>query len=657
MQLNFDFYFNEVIQMKDGFIKIAAATPEIHVADCEFNANNIIALCREADEQGVRVLGFPELCITGYTCSDLFLHNLLLDSAMEQLMRIARETAGMDMLIAVGVPVRAPGGALYNTAAVLHKGEVLGFVPKQNIPNYTEFYELRHFTEANADTEFEVRLPIEGGEAFAMCSPKQIFRSLNTPELCVGVEICEDLWVANPPSGQLAEQGATILINLSASDEIIGKAQYRRDLVRMQSGKCFAAYMYCDAGQGESSTDLVFAGHNVIAESGSLLAQSPRFATGLTTADIDLKKLEYDRRRCNTFRTNASVDMGFYEVGFDMEIRETRLERTFPNTPFVPADKDDLEARCEEILTLQATGLATRIRHTHARTAVVGLSGGLDSALALVVTVHAFDLLNRDRKDIIAVTMPCFGTTSRTKNNALTLAEAYGTTCRQIEIGASVTQHFIDIGHDMEDHSVTYENGQARERTQVLMDIANKTGGMVIGTGDLSELALGWATYNGDHMSMYGVNCSIPKTLVRYLTAYEAQRAGGETGRVLLDILDTPVSPELLPPKDGEISQRTEDLVGPYELHDFFLYYMLRFGMEPRKIYRMACRTFAGKFEPDFIKKWLTTFMRRFFMQQFKRSCLPDGPKVGTVTLSPRGDWRMPSDAVSALWLKQCEAL
>ncbi|MGN1031627.1 MAG: NAD(+) synthase [Butyricicoccaceae bacterium] len=644
--------------MKDGFIKIAAATPEIHVADCKFNADNIIALCREADEKGVKVLGFPELCITGYTCSDLFLHNLLLDSAMQQLGRILRETRDMDMVILVGIPVRAPGGALYNTAAVLHKGVVMGFVPKRNIPNYTEFYELRHFTEANENTEFEVSVPDGDGETtWAPCTPNIIFRCNELPELTIGVEICEDLWVPNPPSGKLAEQGATVLVNLSASDEIIGKAQYRRDLVKMQSGKCFAAYMYCDAGQGESSTDLVFAAHNVIAESGSLLAQSPRFTTGLTTADIDLKKLDYDRRRCNTFRTVTSPENGWIEVGFDMELTETKLERVFPNTPFVPSDKDDLAARCEEILTLQATGLATRIRHTHARTAVVGLSGGLDSALALVVTVHAFDLLGRDRKDIIAVTMPCFGTTSRTKNNALTLAEAYGTSCRQIEIGASVTQHFIDIDHDMEDHSVTYENGQARERTQVLMDIANKTGGMVIGTGDLSELALGWATYNGDHMSMYGVNCSIPKTLVRYLTAYEAQRAGGETGRVLLDILDTPVSPELLPPKDGEISQKTEDLVGPYELHDFFLYYMLRFGMEPRKIYRMACRTFEGKFEPDFIKKWLTTFMRRFFMQQFKRSCLPDGPKVGTVTLSPRGDWRMPSDAVSALWLEQCEQL
>ena len=635
--------------MKDGFIKVAAATPEIHVADCVFNADNILKLCREANDKGVQVIGFPELCLTGYTCSDLFLHNILLDGAKEQLLRIADETKDMDMLILIGIPVRA-GSALYNCAAFLHKGEILGMIPKRNIPNYTEFYELRHFTEANEDTaEY-----LTWGEQEFVISPLQVFQCADMPEFTVSAEICEDLWVANPPSSQLAQAGATIIFNLSASDEIIGKAAYRRDLVRMQSGRGQCAYIYCDAGQGESSTDLVFAGHNIIAENGSILAQSKRFDTGLTISEVDVKRLDYERRRQNTFRAANEL---VAETPFTMEIRETELTRYIAPTPFVPSDKDDLAERCEEILTLQATGLATRIRHAHAKTAVVGLSGGLDSALALIVTVHAFDMLGRDRKDIIAVTMPCFGTTSRTKNNALTLADAYGTTCRTIEIGASVTQHFIDIGHDMEDHSVTFENGQARERTQVLMDIANKTGGMVIGTGDLSELALGWATYNGDHMSMYSVNGSIPKTLVRYLTAYEAERAGGETGRVLRDVLATPVSPELLPPKDGEISQKTEELVGPYELHDFYLYYLLRFGFEPKKIFRMAKHAFGGAYDDATIKKWLTTFIRRFFIQQFKRSCLPDGPKVGTVTLSPRGDWRMPSDAVSALWLQQCEQL
>ena len=633
--------------MKDGFIKVAAATPEIHVADCAFNADNILALCREANEKGVQAVCFPELCLTGYTCSDLFLHNILLDGAKQQLLRIAGETAEMDMLIVVGLPVRV-GGTLYNCAAFLHKGNILGMIPKRNIPNYTEFYELRHFTEADDDTEEYLEWD---GQEFCI-DPNQIFCCTDLPDFAVSAEICEDLWVPNPPSSDLACAGATILFNLSASDEIIGKAAYRRNLVCMQSGRGLCGYIYCDAGQGESSTDLVFAAHNIIAENGTLLAQSPRFATGLTISEIDVTRLTYERRRQNTFREGYVS-----RVWFDMELRETELTRPIAQTPFVPSDKGDLAARCEEILTLQATGLATRVRHAHAKTAVVGLSGGLDSALALIVTVHAFDLLGRDRRDIIAVTMPCFGTTSRTKNNALTLAAAYGTTCKTIEIGASVTQHFIDIGHDMEDHSVTFENGQARERTQVLMDLANKTGGMVIGTGDLSELALGWATYNGDHMSMYGVNISIPKTLVRYLTAYEADRAGGETGRVLRDVLATPVSPELLPPKDGEISQKTEELVGPYELHDFFLYYLLRFGMEPKKIFRMAKQAFAGVYDDATIKKWLTTFVRRFFIQQFKRSCLPDGPKVGTVTLSPRGDWRMPSDAVSALWMEQCEQL
>ncbi|HBI63588.1 MAG TPA: NAD(+) synthase, partial [Clostridiales bacterium] len=545
--------------MKDGFIKVAAATPEIHVADCAFNADNILALCREANEKGVRVIGFPELCLTGYTCGDLFLHDVLLDGAKQQLLRIARETAEMDMLILIGLPVRLRG-SLYNAAAFLHKGKILGMIPKRNIPNYTEFYELRHFTAAPEDMDEHVAW----GEQNFWISAKLVFRCKDLPELAVSAEICEDLWVSNPPSGELARAGATIIFNLSASDEIIGKASYRRDLVRMQSGRCLCGYVYCDAGQGESTTDLVFAGHNLIAENGALLAQSPRFETGLTISDIDVRRLEYERRRQNTFRTSEYY--GVTGVEFDMELRDTALTRPITPTPFVPADKTDLAARCEEILSLQATGLATRVRHAHAKTAVVGLSGGLDSALALIVTVHAFDLLGRDRKDIIAVTMPCFGTTSRTKNNALTLAAAYGTSCRTIEIGDSVRQHFADIGHDMDDHSVTFENGQARERTQVLMDLANKTGGMVIGTGDLSELALGWATYNGDHMSMYGVNASVPKTLIQYIVRYVAttmEKDDKQGADILLDVLDTPISPELTPADEkGNIQQKTEDLVG-----------------------------------------------------------------------------------------------
>ena len=437
--------------MRDGFIKVAAATPEIHVADCVFNADNIIALCREADEQGVQAVGFPELCLTGYTCSDLFLHSTLLEGAKQQLVRIARETAEMDMLILVGVPI-AVRGSLYNCAAVLHKGSILGLIPKRNIPNYTEFYELRHFTEAPADLCEEVEI---GGEWVSLC-PRTVFTCRDMPAFCVAAEICEDLWVANPPSSELTQAGATIIFNLSASDEVIGKAAYRRNLVKMQSGRGLCGYLYCDAGQGESTTDLVFAAHNLIAENGSLLAESPRFRTGLTISEIDVERLMHERRRQNTFRTDTGREICVVE--FDMAIRENTLTRPIPMMPFVPSDKDDLAERCEEILALQATGLATRIRHTHAKTCVVGLSGGLDSALALIVTVHAMDMLGRDRKDIIAITMPCFGTTSRTKNNALTLADAYGTTCRTVEIGAAVTQHFADIGHDMEDHSVTFEN-------------------------------------------------------------------------------------------------------------------------------------------------------------------------------------------------------
>ena len=637
--------------MQDGFVKIAAATPDLRVADCAYNASEIIKQAKQAAAKGAHLIVFPELCLTGYTCGDLFLQQTLLDGALAALETVCRETAGLNAAVVVGLPFMQQG-KLFNVAAVLCGGKIEGIVPKQFIPNYSEFYEQRHFT-SGAGVPFQTVSLLGQDTLFAGGEPL-VFQCADMPEFTLGVEICEDLWVANPPSTRLAQAGATVIVNLSASDEIIGKASYRRDLVRQQSARLLCAYLYADAGFGESTQDLVFAGHDLIAENGALLAESRLFDRGVIYADIDVQRLTHERRRMNTFTVEHSPMVAALEI---QPGANALADRTFPRTPFVPANKALRDERCEEILTLQATGLATRLRHTHARTAVVGLSGGLDSTLALIVLVHAFDMLGLDRKGILAVTMPCFGTTARTKGNAEKLADAYGVTLQTVDIKAAVDQHFSDIGQSKDDLSVTFENGQARMRTLVLMNLANKHGGMVVGTGDLSELALGWATYNGDHMSMYGVNASIPKTLVRYLVAYEADRAIGELSDVLYDVLDTPVSPELLPPKDGEISQKTEDLVGPYELHDFFLYYMLRFGYPPRKIYRIARKTFAGAYDDATIKKWLVTFIRRFFTQQFKRSCLPDGPKVGTVTLSPRGDWRMPSDACAALWLEQAENL
>ena len=634
----------------DGFLRVAAASPQIRVADVEGNAEVALAAVRAAVERGVRALVLPELNLCGYTAADLFHNRTLLHACEAALVHILDETRELPIVFTIGLPV-AVAENIYNCAAVCCAGELLGLTAKKYLPNYGEFYERRWFAPAPADpvwVEFAGQGPVPlGSELVYRCCDE------GAEDMVLGVEVCEDLWVPNPPSTALAQMGAHIIVNLSASDEIIGKAGYRRDLVRQQSGRLLCAYLYADAGFGESTQDLVFAGHDLIAENGALLAESKMFSQGIIYADIDLQRLAHERQRMNTF---ASIEGGVFS--FSLEPVENDLaDRTFPRTPFVPANKALRDERCEEILTLQATGLATRLRHTHAKTAVVGLSGGLDSTLALIVLVHAFDMLELDRKGILAVTMPCFGTTARTKGNAEKLAEAYGVTLKTVDIKAAVDQHFMDIGQSKDDLSVTFENGQARMRTLVLMNLANKNGGMVVGTGDLSELALGWATYNGDHMSMYGVNGSIPKTLVRYLVAYEADRTLGELSDVLQDVLDTPVSPELLPPKDGEISQKTEDLVGPYELHDFFLYYMLRFGYPPRKIFRAAHKTFAGVYDDATIKKWLTTFMRRFFTQQFKRSCLPDGPKVGTVTLSPRGDWRMPSDAVSALWLKEAESL
>ena len=627
--------------MKDGFLRVACATPYIKVADCDTNADKIIDMMDEADKNGARVIVFPELCITGYTCSDLFLQRSLLVGAEKALGKITEHSKKINALVLVGVPV-AVGASLYNCAAVLRDGKLLGLVPKMYVPNYSEFYELRHFTPAGQDTRITVNIC----DQTVLLSPGLVFKCETMPELRLGVEICEDLWTAEPPSGRLARRGATVIANLSASDEMIGKAQYRKMLVSSQSARLLSAYLYCSAGLGESTTDLVFSGHNIICENGSVLAESERFKTGIIYSEIDLQRLESERRRSNTLV--PITDNGDSVISFSLPVEETRLTRHISRTPFVPESRDNLRERCEEILTIQATGLATRIEHTHAKTVVIGLSGGLDSTLALIAAVHAIDMLHRSRTDIIAVTMPCFGTTKRTKSNAQILSESYGVSFRDIDITKAVLQHFEDIGQSVDDFDVTFENGQARERTQVLMDIANKTGGFVIGTGDLSELALGWATYNGDHMSMYAVNSSIPKTLVRHITEYEADNADGALRSALLDILDTPVSPELLPPKDGEISQRTEELVGPYELHDFFLYYFVRHGFTTDKIFRLAKLSFSGKYDDKTIKKWLGTFIRRFFAQQFKRSCLPDGPKVGTVTLSPRGDWRMPSDAVSS---------
>ncbi len=637
--------------MRDGFVKAAAGTPKIRVADCEYNAGQIIALMEEAAAQGVKVLALPELCVTGYTCGDLFLQPTLLDGAERALARILEETRGLDMLTALGLPVRCQN-KLYNCAAIIQKGAILALSPKTHIPNYGEFYEARWFaspSETLNGCEFELAgLPVR-------MATHPLVECGTVPGLVIGVEICEDLWAPAPPSVRLAAEGATLILNLSASDEVAGKADYRRQLVTSQSGRLVCGYIYADAGEGESSTDLVFTGHNMIAENGTLLAEG-RFSTGLTISEIDVQRLTYERQRMNTYASPPGDGYTFSDY-CKFEREETTLTRPVSPTPFIPADTGAREQRCEEILTIAALGLKKRLEHTNAACAVVGLSGGLDSTLAILIAAKAFDLLGRDRQGILAVTMPCFGTTRRTRSNAELLARELGAQFMEVNIGAAVERHFADIGQSMDDHSVTFENAQARERTQVLMDLANQRGGLVIGTGDLSELALGWATYNGDHMSMYAVNASIPKTLVRHLVAWEAQRRGGPIGEVLRDILDTPVSPELLPPKDGEIAQKTEDLVGPYELHDFFLYYAVRWGFPPRKVLRLAACAFGGRYDREALLKWLKNFYRRFFSQQFKRSCLPDGPKVGSVGLSPRGDWRMPSDASAKLWLDELEEL
>lgn len=653
--------------MKDQFIKVGAATPQIRVADPDYNTTQILEEMKRAAQAGCKLVVFPELCLTGYTCGDLFLQDSLLQAALHGLLQIIQFSEELDMITLVGLPL-SNHEQLYNVAAVIYRGKLLGLVPKTNIPNYSEFYEARHFSPAPAKTS---RIDIPGlgksGESILFGS-KILFTADNYP-FSLGVEICEDLWTPIPPSSELALHDAIIIANLSASDETTGKDSYRKDLVIGQSARLICGYIYADAGMGESSTDLVFSGHNLIAENGSLLAESKRFHDDqLICTELDLGRLRSERQRINTYHMNTHNEYPVVSNPLNTEwlhsyfsfqnIQQTTLTRYYAKTPFVPQSKQDRDYRCDEILNIQAMGLRKRLEHTHCSHAVIGISGGLDSTLALLVTVKAFDMLGLDHSGILAVTMPCFGTTDRTYQNACTLTQKLGATLQEVPIQEAVNLHFRDIGHDPEKHDITYENAQARQRTLILMDLANQSGGMVIGTGDMSELALGWATYNGDHMSMYGVNCSVPKTLVRYLVLYYAETTDDQALRnVLLDILDTPVSPELLPPKDGKIAQKTEDIVGPYELHDFFLYYMMRFGYTPTKIYRLAGYTFADEYTDDIIYHWLRIFYQRFFAQQYKRSCLPDGPKVGSVALSPRGDWRMPSDASAELWMNELDKL
>ena len=636
--------------MRDGFIKVAASTPEIRVADVDHNKKLICEGVDQAWKEGVQLLAYPELCLTGYTCGDLFWQEELLEKARQGLNEIVMHSLGKKMLIFVGLPWEM-NGKLYNVAAAVSDGELLGLVPKRYLPAYSEFYEERNFTPGKEEI---TRVMVDGKEI--PFGSRILFSCPEVRGLSVAAELCEDLWTPEPPSIGHAMAGATVIVNLSASDETTGKSIYRRNLISGQSARLLCGYIYASAGEGESTTDLVFGGHNVISENGVILAESRLFENSTIVTELDIQRLRADRRKQTTFSVKGKET--YEEVLFHLEEKETELTRFVDPAPFVPSDEHQMEQRCEEIFHIQAMGLKKRLKHTGCRNVTVGISGGLDSTLALLVTAKAFDLLGIDRSSITAVTMPCFGTTDRTYQNACELTRRLGASLKEVDIKKAVRQHFEDIGHSEEDHDVTYENCQARERTQVLMDIANQSGGMVIGTGDMSELALGWATYNGDHMSMYGVNASVPKTLVRHLVRYYADTCEDERLKaVLLDILDTPVSPELLPPKDGKIAQKTEDLVGPYELHDFFLYYILRFGFRPAKIYRLALTAFAGVYEKEVILKWLKTFYRRFFSQQFKRSCLPDGPKVGTVAVSPRGDLRMPSDASAAIWIAELEEL
>ena len=639
--------------MNHGFVRVCAATPKIQVADPEFNGNEILKLMEEGRVHHAFLMVFPELCLTGYTCNDLFWHAPLLEKAKETLKKLVDASADFPMILFVGLPWEYQG-KLYNVTAAVCQGQLLGLIPKTHLPNYSEFYEMRHFTSGN---QRPVMVPWKDG--LVPMGTNLLFQCDSVPGLTIGAEICEDVWVPCPPSISHAMAGATVIVNCSASDETVGKDSYRMSLISGQSARLVCGYIYSNAGEGESTQDLVFGGHNIIAENGTVLAVSERFGHQTICADLDLLRLNSERRRMTTYGQLTPEQLETYQtVHFSLQPEPFELKRFIDPSPFVPSDEQERNRRCEEILSIQACGLKKRLEHTHAGHAVIGISGGLDSTLALLVTARAFDMLGIPRDQIHAVTMPCFGTTDRTYHNACVMTEKLGASLMEVDIRNSVMQHFADIGHDPAVHDVTYENGQARERTQVLMDIANQVGGLVIGTGDMSELALGWATYNGDHMSMYGVNVSVPKTLVRHLVRYYADTCREEELRtVLLDVLDTPVSPELLPPEDGVISQKTEDLVGPYQLHDFYLYYVLRFGYHPERIYYLACYAFQGQYDKETILKWLKTFYRRFFSQQFKRSCLPDGPKVGSVAVSPRGDLRMPSDACSRVWMEELEAI
>ena len=637
--------------MNDGFLKAAALSPSLRVADCAYNTSQILSQLKDAAARGVRLAVFPEFCLTGYTCGDLFLQRTLQQGALDGLQTLLDASRELDVVALVGLPLLVRG-KLYNCAAVLCGGRLLGLVPKTYLPNYGEFYEKRQFTPGSTEVE---TVTVCGQEV--PFGTSLLFRCRQMPSFVLGVEICEDLWSALPPSTFHALAGATVIANLSASDETVGKAEYRRTLVSNQSARLLCGYLYASAGHGESTQDMVFAGHDLIAENGTLLAETSPFEGGWAETELDCQRMESERARNTSFEPSTE---GYLTVDFDLILTETPLSRWVDPTPFIPHDERRRAERCELILKMQADGLAKRLEHAHAKTAVIGISGGLDSCLALLVAVRAMKQLGRPTSDVLAVTMPCFGTTRRTRSNAEILCDELAVSFTEIDIANTVHSHFKDIGQDEQVLDVTFENGQARVRTLELMDTANRTGGLVVGTGDLSELALGWATYNGDHMSMYGVNAGVPKTLVRHLVRYESDIAATDALRtVLLDILDTPVSPELLPAKDGEIAQKTEDLVGPYELHDFYLYYVLRFGFGPAKIFRLAKAAFAGRAEyPDeVLYKWLRNFYWRFFAQQFKRSCLPDGPKVGSVTLSPRGDWRMPSDAAAALWLAELEQI
>lgn len=630
--------------MNDGFIKVAAVTPEVTVADTQKNAKIICDDILQATALGAKIIVFPELCLTGYTCADLFYHDVLLKNALRALSDVVSCSIGADALIFVGCPLRH-SGKLYNCAVAINNGKILGAVPKTFLPNYNEFYEKRWFAPAPEQSE-EISLlgqTVPFGRGILFCCEQM-------KNLTVGAEICEDLWTPMPPSVTLALSGATITVNLSASNECVGKCEYRKALVSSQSARLVCGYVYCSAGDGESTTDLVFSGHNLIAENGRVLAESNLFENEITVSEIDVDFLSCERAKIYPAEITRKADKIVY---FSIKKEQTSLTRAFSRYPFVPKDSDELHSRAKLILTMQSKALAKRIDHTHTKSLVIGVSGGLDSSLALIVAKLASDA-SKTKPEVIAVTMPCFGTTDRTHDNSIKLSEALGVTLKEVDIKKAVLQHFEDIRQNAGTYDVTYENGQARERTQVLMDIANKTGGMVVGTGDLSELALGWATYNGDHMSMYGVNASVPKTLIRYLINHYALSADKKTKEVLGDILDTPVSPELLPSDGKNISQKTEDLVGPYELHDFFLYYMLRMYYSPKKIFRAAKLAFPD-YDEETIAGWLKVFVRRFFAQQFKRSCLPDGVKIGSVSLSPRGDWRMPSDAAAACWLTEAE--